>query len=162
MAIPTLNIYADALDESTIPDGPVRKGARAVIVYKDKIVMIHLKALNLYTLPGGGIEAGETPSDAVKREVLEETGYPVLEVHPTVILKEYFPDSIWHHHFFKVTIDEGSKSPLSLTDEEMSQGFKVITPTLEEAFKLLDTDQSTHEHGSNIQKREFMGLLNSL
>jgi hypothetical protein len=55
MAIPTLNIYADELDESTIPDGPVHYGARAVIVYEDTLLMIHLKALNLYTLPGGGI-----------------------------------------------------------------------------------------------------------
>ena len=36
-------------------------------------------ALNLYTLPGGVVEAGESLADAVVREVREETG---LEIEP--------------------------------------------------------------------------------
>ncbi|MGM0436130.1 MAG: NUDIX hydrolase [Bacillota bacterium] len=162
MTIPTLNIYADNLDDSTIPDGPVRKGARAVIVLNDKLVMLHLKTINLYTLPGGGIEPDETPEEALKREVMEETGYEVIDAHETVILKEHFPDSIWHHHFFRVKVDETRHTALKLTEEEKALDSRVIMPTVEEAFRLLDTSKSTHEHGSTIQKREFMGLLNSL
>jgi len=30
-----------------------------------------------WTMPGGGLEAGEDPEDAVRREVREETGYTV-------------------------------------------------------------------------------------
>jgi 8-oxo-dGTP diphosphatase len=39
-------------------------------------------ALGLYTLPGGGVELGETLADAVIREVREETG---LEIEPLVL-----------------------------------------------------------------------------
>ena len=39
-------------------------------------------ALNLYTLPGGAVEAGETLMDAVAREVREETS---LKVEPVVL-----------------------------------------------------------------------------
>ncbi len=39
-------------------------------------------ALNLYTLPGGGVEAGETLTEAIVREVREETS---LDVEPVAL-----------------------------------------------------------------------------
>jgi 8-oxo-dGTP diphosphatase len=43
-----------------------------------------------WTMPGGGLEAGEDPEDAVRREVREETGFTVqvdelLGIHSRVI-----------------------------------------------------------------------------
>jgi len=43
-----------------------------------------------WTMPGGGLEAGEDPEDAVRREVREETGYSsnsleLLGIHSRVI-----------------------------------------------------------------------------
>jgi ADP-ribose pyrophosphatase YjhB (NUDIX family) len=48
----------------------------AAIMRDGKVLVVRRArkpALNLYTLPGGAVEAGETLSDAVKREVREET-----------------------------------------------------------------------------------------
>ncbi len=47
----------------------------AALIREDFILMVqHKEAERLYwTLPGGGVEPGETPEQAVVREVLEET-----------------------------------------------------------------------------------------
>nr|WP_226895521.1 NUDIX domain-containing protein [Luteolibacter marinus] len=39
-----------------------------------------------WSLPAGAIEPGESPQEAVRREVFEETGYRVLECHPVDVL----------------------------------------------------------------------------
>ena len=49
-------------------------GAFAIVESKGMIVLVrHANGEQKFSLPGGGIEAGETPSRAIKREVWEET-----------------------------------------------------------------------------------------
>lgn len=55
-----------------------RPSARAVIIKDGKVGMIYSKKYNYYKFPGGGIEPNEDKMDALKREVLEETGFSIL------------------------------------------------------------------------------------
>ena len=44
---------------------------------EDRVLLIHKTDNNLWALPGGGHEIGESIADTVVREVKEETGYDV-------------------------------------------------------------------------------------
>jgi ADP-ribose pyrophosphatase YjhB (NUDIX family) len=62
--------------------GPVkvqRAGAYAVLAHDGRILLTRLAYTKVWTLPGGGIDHGEDPVDAVRREVHEETGLPLTQ-----------------------------------------------------------------------------------
>ena len=59
---------------------PVLGGASGLIVRDGKVLLIRRGKQpykDHWSLPGGGVERGETIREAVKREVLEETGFEV-------------------------------------------------------------------------------------
>ena len=55
----------------------VRPAVKAIIMRGNKFLILKDKVSNLWTLPGGRLEAGEKSEDALVREVFEETGLEV-------------------------------------------------------------------------------------
>ena len=62
------------------PSRPWRLSARLLLVdSEDRVLLVPVRDGDAawWDLPGGGVEAGETPAQAAVRETLEETGYAV-------------------------------------------------------------------------------------
>lgn len=68
----------DKKDYSKCTHSFVRNSARSIIIKGKKVAMIYSTKYNYYKFPGGGIENGENPVDAMIRETREEAGLTVL------------------------------------------------------------------------------------
>jgi 8-oxo-dGTP diphosphatase len=82
-ASPLLSIAPDKARE--FPDYP-RVGVGGIVVHEGHVLLVRrgqAPLKNRWSIPGGLIEVGERLTDAVKREIKEETG---LEVEPVQIM----------------------------------------------------------------------------
>jgi ADP-ribose pyrophosphatase YjhB (NUDIX family) len=61
---------------------PTILGVRALIVDRDRVMLVRHTYLRGYYLPGGRVERGETAYQAMCREVLEECGLIVVQARP--------------------------------------------------------------------------------
>jgi 8-oxo-dGTP diphosphatase len=82
-------------------EGP-RVAVSAIILRNRKIVLVRRKNPPLageWSLPGGSIQLGETLHDAVRREVLEETGLRVRPDKAAYVRELIFPE----HHYVVIS-----------------------------------------------------------
>ncbi len=65
-----------------------RVSAKALVLNDKSEILLCQEHTGVWDLPGGGIDHGETPHQALHREVMEEMGVEVLEIakHPILFL----------------------------------------------------------------------------
>lgn len=96
---------------------------------EDRLVVLHEYKHGarkyLYTLPAGHIKKGESPEDAARRELLEETGYEAKDVRLVGTLYDY-PSKDLHTVSVVLATDIEQKQDASLENTE-SLSFQLIS-----------------------------------
>lgn len=117
----------------------LRKAARGIVIREDgKIAVFNKSNKNEYKLPGGGIEGEETPEEAFKREVLEETGCEVEIINMLGITEEYkFLNNFKQISYVFVGEVLKDTEKLNLTEKEAAEGAKLLWETPEKALELI-------------------------
>ena len=135
----------------------LRTAARGFVIRDDGRIAILNKALkNEYKLIGGGVEPGEDPITAFKREALEETGCEVEIIEELGITEEYRSlrnfKQLSYIFVAKVIKDNGS---LALTEHEEDDDEQLLWVYPKEAIQFVKT---TYD---NLIGSDYMDLYES-
>lgn len=129
---------------------------RGVVINKGKVLLVKEISDGYWTLPGGWVDVGESPSESVAREIREESGY---EAFPVKLLALYdhrlhqFPPYFFHIYklFFLCELKGGNaQSSIETSDAgfferkdipPLSQG-RITHEVLNRLFSLIESPSS--------------------
>jgi 8-oxo-dGTP diphosphatase len=109
-----------------------RVSTKAIIKDEDGKILLLQEANGQWDLPGGGLEQGEKPEDAVAREVAEETGYAVSSVseQPVAFWTVTRPGSSTTKWFAFVAYDVSAAGDFNPTEDtnDAAVAWKFVSP----------------------------------
>ena len=110
------------IDHDPVPDEPAdtirRAAVRAVIRRDAHLLMVHSRIAGDFKFPGGGLEPGESPQQALVREVSEECGRTVTRVGEVIVLAVEHRQAREPDAFFRM---ESTYHPCDVADEIHAQ-----------------------------------------
>jgi ADP-ribose pyrophosphatase YjhB (NUDIX family) len=150
------------LNEKERFDNPylLRKAARAVVFNDNNEIAFQFASKHkYYKLPGGGIEKGETIEDALRREVLEESGCEIDIIDNIGVIIEYRNkfDTLQASYCFLAKVVGEIGSP-KYEELEISEGLMPIWVSIEKAIKLIEEVNTDDYQGRFIKERDSLFL----
>jgi len=113
----------------TNPKADRRDAVAAVVKNDDKVLVLYNKKFDVYRLPSGGYEKGETAEETIGREMLEETGYDDFEItgylgmiNANFYLVDKKVQREKFHKGFLITLNSESKAETAFEDHEDYEG----------------------------------------
>jgi ADP-ribose pyrophosphatase YjhB (NUDIX family) len=122
---------------------------RGGVFQEDRVLLVRERADRRWTLPGGWVDVNDSPSQAVTREILEESGYHARPVKLAALVdkrRHPHPPSVHHIYklFFVCELTGGAPASSSETDAveffplqalpELSLG-RVLAPQIERLYQ---------------------------
>ena len=141
-----------------------RKATRAIVLKGEEILLLYTKRYHDYSLPGGGIDEGETNIDGLVRELKEETGAQnITNIVEFGLYEEFRP---WHKPDFDIvhmqsycyvcSIDEKLQAP-ELEPHEIENGMHPIWMNIHQAIKHNEhTIDNSEKKGLSIERETFL------
>ena len=141
-----------------------RRATRAIVLKGDNILLLYTKRYHDYSLPGGGIDDGESNIDGLIRELKEETGaHNVQNIAEFGLYEEFRP---WHKEGFDIvhmesycyrcTIDEELLAP-QLEAHELSNGMHPTWMNIHQAIvHNEETIAKSAKKGLSIERETFL------
>lgn len=142
----------------------IRKATRAIVLNGDNILLLYTKRYHDYSLPGGGIDKGESNIDGLVRELKEETGaHNVKNIVDFGLYEEFRP---WHKDNFDIvhmqsycytcTIDDELLEP-ELEDHELNNGMHPVWINIHQAIAHNEeTIAKSDKKGLSIERETFL------
>jgi 8-oxo-dGTP diphosphatase len=121
-------------------DSISRYGSRGVLLNNElNIAMMFMSQLNLYKLPGGGVEEGENKEEAFLREIREETGCEAEITHELGYIEEHKNrnDYMQYSYCFIASVLKNNDDA-TLSENEINLGMEVKWMTLDKALELMN------------------------
>jgi 8-oxo-dGTP pyrophosphatase MutT (NUDIX family) len=141
-----------------------RKATRAIVLNGEDILLLFTERYHDYSLPGGGIDDGESNVDGLIRELKEETGaHNVKNIEEFGLYEEFRP---WHKEGFDIihmesycytcTIDEELLEP-ELEAHELSNGMCPVWINIHQAIAHNEeTIAKSKKKGLSIERETFL------
>lgn len=150
----------DILGTEGMSNAVPRLTARAVVRNEDGLyAVMHAEKFGLYSLPGGGIEEDEAALDALKREVMEETGCICQTITELGCVREnrFHCDYTQESYYYAVTVS-APVAQASLTEAEINNGTGVQWHSFEEVQRLICEPEHTTSQRKFLQARDRAAL----
>jgi len=97
------SLYLIGMKNYSIKLQNTKKGVFAIVFKEDKVLLGKRRDINMWNLIGGGVEKGEDLYCALSREVMEEIGATIKEIHK---LKRYINGHKEKVYVFLTTLNE--------------------------------------------------------
>lgn len=139
---------------------PPRLTARAIVKNRDGLyAVMYAEKFGLHSLPGGGIEDGEDPETALRREILEETGCSCDHIQELGIVSENraHQDFTSKSYYYVVTTNHPTEA-IHLTENELANKTTVQWHSFRDMLRLISEPKHTTTQRMYLQARDMAAL----